>query len=216
MPVAHLQSALRRIIPDASLHIQSLPHTELKLWLIEADFPAYKLTDEVIQRIWQDVPYWIFCWASGLALATWLLDHPEIVNGKRVLDFGAGSGVVGIAAKLAGAAQVIACDIDTLSLDACRANAALNGIELDYLDDIYALTETVDVLLAADVLYDLENRFFLDVFQEKAEQVWVADSRVKHFSHPHYEKLTMVNATTWPDLDEAREFREVSLYVSGR
>lgn len=209
-----LISALRRIIPDASLYVQNLPNTDLKLWLIEPDFPAYKLTDDVIQRIWQDVPYWIFCWASGLALAQWLLDNPDTVAGKTVLDFGAGSGVVGIAAKKAGAQRVIACDIDPMSLQACRANAALNAVQLEYLDDIYALDSTVDVLLAADVLYDLENRFFLDVFREKAHKVWVADSRVKNFSHPHYEKLTMVNATTWPDLDEAREFRDVSVYGS--
>lgn len=214
MPVEQLQTALRRIIPDASLCVQTLPKTDITLWLIEPDFPAYKLTDEVITRIWQDVPYWIFCWASGLAMASWLLDNPDKVAGKTVLDFGAGSGVVAIAAKQAGASRVIACDIDPVSLAACRANAVRNSVELEYLDDIYSLTETVDVLLAADVLYDLENRFFLDVFRDKAVQTWVADSRVKNFSHPHYEKLTMIDATTWPDLDEAREFREVSLYGS--
>ncbi len=67
-------------------------------------------------------------------------------------------------------------------------NALLNDVELEYLDDLYK-AEQVDVLLAADVLYDQCNRFFLDEFLKFAPEVWVADSRVKNFSHPKYEKL---------------------------
>ncbi|MCG2973986.1 50S ribosomal protein L11 methyltransferase, partial [Escherichia coli] len=78
---------------------------------------------------------------------------PEHVRDKVVLDFGAGSGVVAIAAKLAGAKRVICCDIDAVSLAACRENARLNSVELEYLEDLYQ-SEQVDVLLAADVLYD--------------------------------------------------------------
>ena len=130
---------------------------------------------------------------------------------KRVLDFGAGSGVVAIAAKMAGAKRVICCDIDQVSLDACRANADLNEVELEYLDDLYK-AEQVDILLAADVLYDQCNRFFLDEFLKFSQEVWVADSRVKNFSHPKYEKLDERSATTWPDLDESPEFRNVSFY----
>ena len=62
-------------------------------------FPTDRLDDEVIRRIWNDTPYWIFCWASGLAMAQWLLAEPDHVKDKVVLDFGAGSGVVAIAAK---------------------------------------------------------------------------------------------------------------------
>lgn len=144
-------------------------------------------------------------------MAQWLLAEPHHVKDKVVLDFGAGSGVVAIAAKMAGAKRVICCDIDQVSLDACRANAALNNVELEYLDDLYK-AEQVDILLAADVLYDQCNRFFLDEFLKFAPEVWVADSRVKNFSHPNYEKLDERSATTWPDLDEAKEFRNVSFY----
>ena len=79
------------------------------------------------------------------------------------------------------------------------------------MDDLYQ-SEQVDVLLAADVLYDQCNRFFLDEFLKFAPEVWVADSRVKNFSHPQYIKLDERSATTWPDLDESLEFRNVSFY----
>lgn len=208
-----LLDALHQIIPDCELQAQTLPNTPIQLWLIPPVLPTEKLDDEVIRRIWQDTPYWIFCWASGLAMAQWILAEPEHVKDKVVLDFGAGSGVVAIAAKLAGAKRVICCDIDAVSLSACRENAQLNQVELEYLDDLYQ-AERVDILLAADVLYDQSNRFFLDEFLKFSDQVWVADSRVKNFSHPRYQKIDERSATTWPDLDESAEFRNVSFYAT--
>ena len=207
-----LLEALHQVIPDTQLTRQQLPQTAIDLWLIPPDLPTEKMDDEVVRRIWSDTPYWIFCWASGLAMAQWLLAEPHHVKDKVVLDFGAGSGVVAIAAKLAGAKRVIACDIDLVSLTSCKENALLNQVELEYLADLYACTEQVDVLLAADVLYDQSNRFFLDEFLKFAPEVWVADSRVKNFSHPKYIKIDERSATTWPDLDEAKEFRNVSFY----
>lgn len=208
-----LQRELQKIIPTATLKIQSLPKTNIDLYLIDDVIHQQPLEAEVVQRIWQDTPYWIFCWASGLAMAQWLLQNPQYVADKTVIDFGAGSGVVGIAAKLAGAKQVICCDIDPVSLMACRANALLNQVELSYADDLYQLKK-VDVLLAGDVLYDQANRFFLDDFLNFADDVWVADSRVKNFVHERYQKLNELTATTVPDLDESLEFRNVNMYRS--
>ena len=207
-----LLTALHQIIPHTQLYAQQLPETPIQLWLIPPVFSHDRLDDEVIRRIWSDTPYWIFCWASGLAMAQWILAEPEHVKGKVVLDFGAGSGVVAIAAKMAGAKRVIACDIDEISLIACEENALLNDVTLEYLNDLYACPEGVEVLLAADVLYDQSNRFFLDEFLKFAKEVWVADSRVKNFSHPAYVKIDERSATTWPDLDEAKEFKNVSFY----
>jgi len=207
----HLLQALHEVIPQCELQVQQLPETPILLWLIPPVFPTDRLDDEVIRRIWNDTPYWIFCWASGLAMEQWFLAEPQHVKEKVVLDFGAGSGVVAIAAKMAGAKRVICCDIDQVSLAACRENAKLNDVELEYLDDLYK-AEQVDVLLAADVLYDQSNRFFLDEFLKFTSTVWVADSRVKNFSHSRYCKTEERSATTWPDLDEAKEFRNVSFY----
>ena len=212
---ADLEQRLRQTLPSARLQAQALPGLpEIRLWLLNPDYPRTPLSPAEMQAIWREPAYWIFCWASGLAMARWLLDHPETVRGKRVLDFGAGSGVVGVAAWMAGAAEVIACDIDPLALAACRANAALNGVSFTYLEDFFAVAAPVDVLLAADVLYDASNRFFLDEFLARSRQVLVADSRVKDFAHPAYERLGEIQATTWPDLDEFDEFRTVRFYLS--
>lgn len=210
-----LQQQLQRTLPSATLSAQALPNLEdLSLYLLNPDYPRTPMSSEQMQAIWQEPAYWIFCWASGLAMAHWLRANPDYVRGKKVLDFGAGSGVVAIAAKQAGAAEVVACDIDPLALLSCQANAELNGVELSYSDDFYQLNEKFDVLLAADVLYDISNRHFLDAFLQRAPQVLVADSRVKNFAHPLYQKLGELNASTWPDLDEFDEFRVVRLYQS--
>ena len=179
-----LVAALQSIIPNVGLSCQGLPDTPIDLWLIPAELPTERMDDEVVRRIWQDTPYWVFCWASGLAMARWLLAEPELVRGKTVLDFGTGSGVVAIAARLAGAARVIACDIDPVSLAATRANAALNGVQLEYLNDLYALPEVVDVLLAADVLYEARDiepvLAALDRMVAPDGLVWLAEPGREH------------------------------------
>ena len=74
--------------------------------------PIWRLTEEELGELGLPPPFWAFAWAGGQALARWVLDHPEEVAGRRVLDFAAGSGLVGIAAARAGAAHVLCADID--------------------------------------------------------------------------------------------------------
>ena len=102
-PPLHLQRALSELIGDAHLVPCALPGTDLWLWLLDADNMDRAFSQEETRRILHEPPYWSFCWASGLALARYLAANPEWVKGKRVLDFGAGSGVAGIAAVKAGA-----------------------------------------------------------------------------------------------------------------
>ncbi|ARU04951.1 protein methyltransferase [Comamonas serinivorans] len=217
-----LQQALGQLLPDARLQPTALPAqggtpaSDLALWLIDPANMQRPFDAEETRRILHEPPYWCFCWASGLALARWLHAHPEQVRGKRVLDFGAGSGIAGIAAAHAGAAEVIACDLDPLALAACRANAALNGVALGESSDFFTAPAQVDVLLAADVLYDRENLPLLDAFVARADHVIVADSRVRDFRHARYRRTAVLDACTWPDLGEPDEFRHVSLYESTR
>ena len=173
-------------------------------------------SQEETRRILHEPPYWSFCWASGLALARYLAANPEWVAGKRVLDFGAGSGVAGIAAVKAGALEVVACDLDPLALAACRANADLNGVALSYSADFFAEADRFDLILVADVLYDRANLPLLDHFLTRGHEALVADSRVRDFQHPAYQRLDILDALTLPDLAEPWEFRKVSLYHSRR
>jgi len=209
-----LNAALQQVLSDARVRLSALPDLPLQLWLINPDTMHRPMSPDEVQAIFTAPPYWSFCWASGLALAQWLLEHPEQVAGKRVIDVGAGSGIVALAAKLAGAAQVVACDLDPVALQACRANAALNNLELAYSADLFSETQPYDVLLAADVLYDPDNLPLVERFPEFAEQFMITDSRQRDFQHPLLRKHASLYAETLPDLGEPVEFRQVSLYRS--
>ena len=103
-------------------------------------------------------PYWAYHWGGGLALARHVPDHPVVVAGRRVLDLGAGSGIVGIAAAKAGARHVVAADIDPYAITAIRLNAEANGVMIEtMLGDLMAgAPPDVDVVLAGDTFYNAE------------------------------------------------------------
>lgn len=208
-----LDAHLRALLPAARLVATALPLVpEIRLWLINADYPCGPLPASVAHTLMENPPYWAFCWGSGAVLARWMLDHPERVRGRTVLDFGSGSGVAAVAAALAGARRVIACDLDPLALLAARANARLNGVELETCDDFLAIRERFDVLLAADVLYDRDNLPLLARFRACADSVLVADSRVRNFSEPGYCRLASYDGVEVPDLGEADWVKHVTVY----
>jgi predicted nicotinamide N-methyase len=208
-----LLSELCRVLPGAELVVQAVPgNVPIRLALIRDALASRRLDPDTAERVMNNPLYWMFCWASGQVLAHYLLDHPDLVRGKRVLDFGCGSGVVAIAAAKAGAAEVVACDIDPLALQASRYNAAINGVHLTLSDDFDAVTGYLDVIVVADVLYDRRNMPWLDRFTARASDVWVADSRVRDFDRPPYLRITERESCTVPDMDEAREFNRVALY----
>lgn len=210
-----LNHALQQILPDARLSVQSvLPAHPLRLLLIRDVLSTRHLDSDTARRVMDNPLYWILCWASGRVLAAYILEHPELVRGRRVLDFGCGSGVVAIAAAMAGAQEVIACDIDPLALEATSYNAALNTCSLTLCADYDAVQGPVDIILVADVLYDRANLVWLDRFLTRADEVLVADSRVRNFDVPPYSKLCERDSCTVPDMDEAREFNRVSIYAA--
>ncbi|MBS0517068.1 MAG: methyltransferase [Proteobacteria bacterium] len=133
---------------------------EFKLWLATEYVPIWQATEAWMEEQNIDPPYWAFCWPGGQAVARYLLDNPDLVSGRRVIDFAAGSGVSSMAAARAGAAAVTANDIDALSLVAARLNAAANGLALDVSsEDWLARPEAApdtDVVIAGDVCYERE------------------------------------------------------------
>lgn len=185
---------------------------EIKLYLINQDFPQHELSRDEMMAMMSSPTYWVFCWASGQVLSRFIIDQPQWVSGKKVVDFGCGSGVAAIAAAKAGARQVIACDIDSEALLATRVNAALNGVEIELCEDFFLLPDDIDLIVVADVLYDRENLSWLEVFLQRSTRVLLADSRIKNFSAPGYHLLSVANASTVPDLDESNEFRSVRIY----
>jgi predicted nicotinamide N-methyase len=131
---------------------------EFKLWLATEYVPIWQATEAWLEERNIDPPYWAFCWPGGQAVARYLLDHPEEVRGKRVIDFAAGSGISSMAAMRAGAGSVIANDIDAMSLVATKLNASANDLTVglsgeDWLDGPDAAPEA-DVVIAGDVCYE--------------------------------------------------------------
>ena len=129
---------------------------EIVLHLATEVTPIWQATEESLARFGTPPPFWAFAWAGGQALARYLLDHPETVAGREVLDIGSGSGIVAIAAAMAGAARVVAAEIDPFAAAAIGLNTALNGVAIavetrDLLDRAAAGWA---VVLAGDVCYE--------------------------------------------------------------
>ena len=129
---------------------------ELALRLITPDCPLWQSDLDGLERLGLPEPFWGFAWPGGQALARYVLDHPILVEGRSVLDFGSGGGVVAVAALKAGAARVMAADTDPWAADAVQLNAALNGgrIEVHTRDLVGTQLDGWDVVLAGDVCYE--------------------------------------------------------------
>lgn len=128
---------------------------ELRLHLSPTSIPLWEAVESALGRTNTPPPYWAFAWPGGQAVARWVLDHPEVVSGKSVLDFAAGGGLAGLACVKAGASRVVANEIDPLALACIRRNAAANGVELELLGrDVLGADEGWDVVIAGDVCYE--------------------------------------------------------------
>ena len=141
----------------ANTRLQAVPHApEISLWLADEITPLWRLTEEELGAMGLPPPFWAFAWAGGQALARWLLDHPDQVAGQRVIDLATGSGLVAVAAMKAGAASVLAADIDPFCAAAVAANAKSNDVEIAFTDAdlLDAPPPPVDLICAGDVFYE--------------------------------------------------------------
>jgi predicted nicotinamide N-methyase len=198
---------------------------EIKLHLATEVVPLWHATEEELARIGMPPPYWAFAWAGGQALARYVLDHPEMVHGKRVLDIGAGSGLVGLAAVRAGAASVLAADIDAFACAAIRLNAAVNDCDIAVTqEDLIGAPGTWDVILVGDLFYErpLAERLlaWLKPLGESLGKsfgkslgttVLLGDPGRNYFPKGGVENLARYAVPTTRDLED-REIRETGVY----
>jgi predicted nicotinamide N-methyase len=153
---------------SANTTVRSAPLVpEIRLHLADEVFHLWEMVEAGLGRVEPPLPFWGFAWAGGQALARYLLDCPEAVRGQSVLDVASGSGLVAIAAALAGARFVTATDLDPYAVAAVALNADLNGVTIDtcVADVARADAAGAEIVLAGDVLYeqslaDLMLRFF--------------------------------------------------------
>jgi predicted nicotinamide N-methyase len=213
--VRALTEALHGTLPMGRIVVQPLPGCpDLVLGLINADFPTGPLPPAVMHEVIRAPAYWALCWGSGLGLSQLLYRNPHWVRGKRVLDFGSGSGVAGIAALRNGAASVTACDNDADARLASLANARLNDVDIEVCAEL-SDTSTFDLVLMADVLYDRTNLPLLDALQRIAPTLIVADSRIAEIPAAGFRQIAQIDALTQPNLNEFDEFRTVRVFAYG-
>ena len=140
----------------AETRLLPVPHApEILLHVADEATELWRRTEEELGEIGLAPPFWAFAWAGGQALARYILDHPESVRGKRVLDFASGSGLVAIAAMKAGAAEAVACDIDAFAVAAIALNAGANGVAVAPVrEDLVGQDGGWDAVLAGDICYE--------------------------------------------------------------
>ena len=205
--VEQLQQSLE--LPNASLSRRWLDSELLALWLLNIDADAVSMDAQSIGRFWQNLPYWAFAWAGGRALAQFIAANPNLVAGKRVLDFGCGSGIVGIAAALAGAKTVFVADLDPQALLAAQVNAAVNGVDIQIVDGDWP---QVDLLLASDVLYDISSSVDLKTLMLDIPHWLLAESRFVAPDFVELRCLQQIATSTLPAIGDFDERVEVDIY----
>src|SRR5665213_3233946 len=164
------------------------------------------------------MPFWSFPWAGGQALARYVLDHPDVVAGRRVLDLAAGSGLVAISAALAGAVEVIGNDVDPYAAAAQELNAHANGVTLvaltaDLLGDdiVEADLPAVDLVLAGDVCYerDLTDRVlaFLTRARQRGADVLLGDPGRTYLPRAQLTEVASYDVPTTLELEDKQTKR---------
>jgi predicted nicotinamide N-methyase len=202
--------AARESFIAANTRLQRPPHTpEIQLCLADEITPIWRMTEEALQEIGLPPPFWAFAWAGGQALARYVLDHREVVAGKRVLDFACGSGIVGIAAMLAGAAEATCADVDAFCGAALALNARANGVAARYVgDDLLDAPPPAwaEVILAGDICYEkpLAERVlaWLQAARAAGATVLIGDPGRSYFPRTGLEKLAEYQVPTTRELED--------------
>jgi predicted nicotinamide N-methyase len=193
----------------ANTELMRPPHVaEIVLHLASEAHELWHKTEEELEEIGLPPPFWAFAWAGGQGLARYVLDHPEVVSGKTVLDFASGSGLVAIAAKMAGATSVQATDIDPWAESAVALNAAANGVVLSFTgENQIGRRVEADVVLAGDVFYDRDFAAALvpwfATLAEEGKQVLVGDPGRSYCPKERLEQLAVYEVPVTRALEDS-------------
>lgn len=200
---------------------------EIELFLAHEMLPLWQLTENELERSGLPPPYWAFAWAGGQALARFILDNPQMVAGKHVLDLACGSGIVAIAAAQAGARSVLAADLDALACAACKMNAEHNNAQIQVLqtdlitskappkihrqtNDDYCAAATlssIEVIVSGDVFYEqpMAEKFeaWLRAMAGAERLVLVGDPHRTYFPQHGVELLQRYQVITTRELEDS-------------
>jgi predicted nicotinamide N-methyase len=185
------------------------PHApEIRLYLADEATALWMKTEEELGEMGLPPPFWAFAWAGGQALARYILDHPGLVRGRRVLDVATGSGLVAIAAAMAGAARVEASEIDEFALAAIDLNAAENGVTVEArAGDLVGADEGWDVVLAGDISYerDMAARMtdWLEGLSRRGALALIGDPGRTYLARDRLEPVAEYRIAVSRDLEDA-------------
>jgi predicted nicotinamide N-methyase len=202
-------TADRRAFIEANTRLERPPHTpELVLHLACEVTPLWRMTEEELGAIGVPPPFWAFAWAGGQALARYLLDHPQEAAGRSVVDFATGSGLVAIAAMKAGAARVLASDIDPFCAAAVALNAAANGVAVDFTgeDLLQRPPPAAGLITAGDICYEapLAERVmaWLRAARDLGARVLIGDPGRSYFPKAGLVRLAEYQVETTRELED--------------
>lgn len=201
----------------AHTRLLPVPHApEISLHVAEEATELWQKTEDELATIDLPPPFWAFAWAGGQALARYVLDHPETVRGRKVLDFASGSGLVAIAAAKAGAASVVAADIDAFAAAAIGLNAAANGVAVAVrLDDLIGRDEGWETVLAGDVCYERELAArvidWLSSLSQRGATVLIGDPGRSYLPREHLAEVATYQVPVTRALEDA-EIKKSSVW----
>ncbi|MEU9079339.1 class I SAM-dependent methyltransferase [Kitasatospora sp. NPDC004745] len=211
-----MPSELRTLQPETDLafvrsatELKPVPFVpEVRLHMAEDAIALWETTERARGEVGLPPPFWAFAWAGGVAVSRHLLDHPELVAGRTVLDVAAGSGVVGVAAALCGARSVYAAEIDAYAVAAIGLNARANGVRVEaaLVDLVDGDGAPADVVLAGDVFYEREMaaRFlpFLERAAARGATVVVGDPGRAYLPRDRFTALADYRVPVVADLED--------------
>lgn len=192
------------LVPELHLHLAT-----------EAD-ALWEMGEEGLADAGVPPPFWAFAWAGGQALARYVLDHPQMITNARVLDFGSGSGIVGIAAMTGGASSALCADIDLFACAAAKLNAEANNVSLTVTgENLIGRTGEWDVILVGDMCYEQplagEIEAWLRHLSEAGTKVLIGDPGRTYLPKERLEKLTSYAVKTQRALEDT-DVRNTSVW----
>lgn len=191
----------------ANTRAASVPGLPVRIYTADELTPIWEATEKDLAEANVAPPFWAFPWAGGQALSHYLLDNPDLVRGKLVLDLASGSGLVAVAAAVAGAAQVVANDIDPMCEAAVALNAELNAVSIDYLGGnlLDGDPPDYDVILAADVFYEQTParlfRAMLERCHANGSLILAGDPGRTYFPRDAFKQVAEYDVTTTTEIE---------------
>lgn len=193
---------------------------EIVLHLAEESVPIWQKTEEELGEMNVPPPYWAFAWAGGQALARYILDNPQLLAGKSVLDLGSGSGLTAIAAMKAGARSALASDLDLLALAAVELNAKLNDVAVRTTAEnlLERAPQGENVILVGDLFYerslaDLVTRY-IDAAVAGGALVLIGDPQRNYFPKGRFTSAAEYRVPVTRELEDA-EIKRTSVWRLG-